>query len=207
MRLLALSLLTACSSGAKYSDDASDTSRYGNDDSSSDSADGTDEDAPALWSIDGWFVIAEGAPDPTKSSLDIVVLDEDMQAVCDPKPVSFGPVVVLPAPDPAIYTWWEITVPVIGGGCTAMLPPTFRIGIGAFDERLTPYLLGLDGVSETASTSLNGAYASVDGDENVWIYGIAGPTEAFEGTGDPVRTAEAVVGSWKIETVFHLPLP
>ena len=71
-----------------------------------------------------------------------------------------------------------------------------------------PEILAAAGADETLGdvSGLNGVYASMDGGDTVWVFGVIGTESAFEGTTEPEESAPLSDGKWLIEPVYSFPL-
>jgi hypothetical protein len=151
-------------------------------------------------------VLIDGLPDVGASTHDVTLLDEDLDVIenCSVADAAVEPPIAPEdSPDPVIFTWWATKVPDV---CDRALGTEVRMGLGAYDARLTPYLLGISGIADGAESSLNAAYVSQDG-KQIWVFGVVGPPEAFQGAASPAEDASFMDGGWKIVPVFDLPMP
>jgi hypothetical protein len=157
----------------------------------------TASDAPPIWlTVDGDLVITGGVPDPLASELRYTGLDAGRVETCATvgAPTAFTP--VDPPPDD-LLSWWDITGPV-DPGC--QVPTTLRLGIGAYDAILDPAVA----IADVTGTPYGLYTAAPDG--SLWIFGVAGTSENFDGALPPVDTPPLPDGAWRLESLVLLPL-
>ncbi len=154
-----------------------------------------DTEPPAWLRVEATLAIAAGTPDPLASALALVGLDVEELEVCALNtPLAFA--VVDPAP-PGLLAWWDVS---LTNDPSCPLPNPVRLGIGSYDPVLDPAAAaaGLGG-------TLYGLYTASPAAE-LWIFGVAGTPENFDGVTAPVTVPPLPDGSWRLESLVLLPL-
>lgn len=194
----------------------------------------SDDEAPAepaqYWSLDGTLVVAGGALDVDASAL-YVDLWLDGHSVCGALPpsdtgsadtdtatdadvavptepdVAFASVQEAPS-DVALLAWWDLALTEGAVPCEQPLPASaVGLGLGPMDPRLYPALENAGfGDPAAAGATLYSAYLRV-GSGDVWVFGVAGTTEQFAGTGAVVDTAPLPDGTYELRSLYLLPTP
>ena len=111
-------------------------------------------------------------------------------------------------PDPAIISWWNLR-PVEWSGCLEQMHlinvEELGIGIGELHHELLAVLDNSPLSVEGSSDSLNGAYASIGGGQ-VYVFGVAGLAQAYEGVGNAAVQTPLVSGEWAISALYQFSL-
>jgi hypothetical protein len=198
-------LVLACSSDGSY---ASEKGAYADTGGDGESADDNDTavgfSEPAYWSMDAVLSLSEG--ELQEASLQASVLDQDLETLCA-QTYAVEASSAEEVPHESVISWWELSPGEGEGDCadTALpLPAPLWIGVGALVADLEA-LLG-PAELDTASESLNGAYASFDAGQTLYVYGVAGTDAAFEGSIEPATEAPLADGSWTLVPLFTFPL-
>ena len=174
--------------------------------------DSAPEEAPATWEISGQIVLDSDVVVEDSSSLSVRLLSETRQVLCEANTVieTATAMDATQYPDEALLGWWRLFVePSSSESCfsttyTFPVPVPMMLGIGA----MHPEILAAAGADESLGdiSGLNGAYASMDGGDTVWVFGVIGTELAFEGGLDPEESAPLSDGKWLIEPVYSFPL-
>lgn len=193
-----------CSMSKATGDNVWDTA--GGDDTADSDADTgglDDSEDPVWWELGASLVITDGVLDANTSSLRVRMLDLDVAPMCEETLALVGAELEASTPDSEIYTWWRLSPAALAGDCALhddVPPDELRLGIGALQADVRAVLgpAGYDGVAD----SLNGAYASLDGGETVYTFGVAGTEAAFAGGTAAATEAPLADGAWTIVALF-----
>lgn len=159
--------------------------------------------SPVWWKLGATLEVVDSAPVSDEGQLLLELLTEDQTSLCvDTMSVTRIQSHVEP-PDPQVYTWWRISHDPPAGDCATAddpVPDGLLLGIGAMHPEI---LAGLDrmGLSEAAD-SLNAAYASLDGGETIYVFGVAGTQTTYEGDGTAAADAALTDGEWQIQALY-----
>ncbi len=176
---------------------------------------GDGEDTPSSWELTGTLVVSDhvGNLSVDDSALNVRLLDGEQNVLCEDG-VVLGTAVGRDQahfPDEALLSWWALHIDSpTSDSCFSQdyafpVPSVVMVGIGDMD----PELRAVAGSSSdlTNIDALNGAYASIDGGETVWVFGVAGTTAGFAGEEDgPLEDWPVPEGSWDIEPLYPFPL-
>ena len=115
-------------------------------------------------------------------------------------------------PDALVLSWWAISLGEWTGGCVSgsddelVLPPPqlseLYLGIGNMHPDILSVLGTLDAASDGAELTLNGAYASLNGGADVYVYGVAGLNEGYQGVEGPALETPLEDGSWMLRAIY-----
>ncbi|MBW1878222.1 MAG: hypothetical protein JRI25_02010 [Deltaproteobacteria bacterium] len=181
---------------------------------------GWDTDAPGmdspLWfKLDGTLVISEGEATAAESTLLVQFLaDPDVTDTgstsallsCTNTPAIQSLTAAIPSDATLpILGWWIVVLDQAEvAACPWDLPQNLHIGIGGLDAQLYP-AMDVNGFNTDAST-LYGLYIQYGAvDAPIWVFGVAGTLENYQGTDDPAAAAPLPDGSYDIETLHLLP--
>lgn len=205
--LLCLLIAHGCSASAKYDFESgvSDTANvdYDTADTGFDDEDGV---SPAWWQLGAAVSLISGLPDAASSRLSLSLIAEDGADLCEDTLAVTQIADVAEAPDPAVFSWWEVTASEPEGGCgpwRSPVPDPVYLGVGAMDPNIEANLspAGLDDLDG----NLNAAYASVDGGDTVYVFGVAGTEAAWLGVDDAATTGPLSDDTWIIKAIYPFP--
>lgn len=203
--LWALLLTAGCSSKNGFGPGAAyDTGGVDSADAGADTGAGPDDSVvPAYWRLGASFDVQDGSPQSDGSQLLLEVLAEDEASICADSMVITAIQAHVEPPDPMVYTWWRISHDPPEAACDILddpVPDGILIGIGEMHPEI---LAGLDlmGLSAEAD-SLNAAYASLDGGDTVYVFGVAGTLSAYDGDASPATDATLADGEWQIQALY-----
>ncbi|MFT4623526.1 MAG: hypothetical protein ACI8PZ_002182, partial [Myxococcota bacterium] len=165
---------------------------------STDSSTGIGTGETAAWfAIEGTLELASGElTDDNDATLNVRFFEQDAPSLdlplCEAVYTITG--VAAPAPDPDVdmFGWWNISL-ADPTDCTAQpLQTTLALGIGAYDPLLDPAVgrLGID------PATLNGLYAQLTPGGPLYVFGLAGTTEQYEGSTDAVSESPPADGQY-----------
>ena len=214
MRLAAAFMwLVGCSgvSDVKGSGDTAwDSGMVGGDDTGSFDTGGGESIDVTYWTLGATLALSGGVPELEGSSLDVALLGADSAVACAETVAIQGAVQEDDAPDAVIYAWWGLMDTGPEGDCDDYhynwpVPSPVYVGVGAMDANIAALLepLGL----AAFEGSLYAAYASVDEGRTVYVYGVAGPEEAFAGEGTASQDAAPTDGVWKVVPIYPFLYP
>ena len=83
---------------------------------------------------------------------------------------------------------------------------SFQLGVGEMHPEVVAVLDSLDGLGDGAESSLNGAYASFDGGDTLYVFGVAGSLAAYEGAGLSAEEAPLPDGTWIVRGLYAFNL-
>ncbi len=162
-----------------------------------------DHVGPTWWKLGAAISIWEGALLPDESSLGLTLLAADGSILCEDTLTVRGITAQSSTPDPTIFTWWSVTHGLPQSACaeyTSPVPSPVFMGVGAMHVDIRANLEPADLADGAAS--LNAAYASLDGGDTVWVYGVAGTTAAYLGDAAPADSSELADGVWVIRAIY-----
>jgi hypothetical protein len=206
---MACALLAACSSYSldKESSKAQDTWR-GHDGGDVDSAeDDAALDGPVWWRLDADLVVSGGDVVASDSTLSVTLLNADGVQMCVATGTPGAAIPVFPVPDDLLVTWWDVTDISWTPDCDGLTAQSatlesLSLGVGQMHVDIVAVLGTLAGVAEGAEGALNGAYARVETDGPIYVFGVAGLGTAFAGVGDPVERAPLTDGVWQVRGAY-----
>jgi len=162
---------------------------------------------PAWWSIVATVPVAGTNPVTEGTTVSFTAYPDGADAA--PLCTATSPAVSITAevaPDATIYAWWSTALDISDGACDTEdieIPTALYLGIGALDPNIVA-VLGDAGYAELTS-SLYGAYVSLDGGGTVYTFGVAGTASSYEG--EPVTDGDPIPdGTWQIEGIYLLPI-
>ena len=213
LALFTVALLTfGCAGDKSATAPDGDTGLAGGlDDSAENGADtGAPPISPTWWSLDGQIAVGEDTEvdaDGTSLTIGLLGLDElgEMVTVCSVTAESVALTTIDPAPDPAIFHWWSVSVAWPDGHtCSQYILPsmndTVNLGIGELYGDIKAAL----GDTQFAGLheQLYGAYVSPN-KKTLWAYGVSRPTSP-----DATLATEAPLpaDTYTLDTVYLLPL-
>jgi len=166
---------------------------------------GTDGDSetPVWWRLGATLDLLDGAIQKRDSTLDISLSGADDVVICEESlPISRATSVVA-TPDAVVLAWWRIAAADPTGDCaswTSPLSTSVFLGIGDMHPDIEASLDPLD--LAAVSDSLNGAYASLDGGDTVYVYGVAGTVDAYAGAVPAADALPLADGTWTVLAVY-----
>jgi len=210
--IVGLLLMTGCSA-SKSSPGAFDSGESDGGGGSATDGGSTDTDVRDMgvyWTLDADLVVVDGVVDPAASVLHLGRRRNSSETCSD----TVTPIAVVAQeelPHPSVLAWWELswdpsTLLCFAKGEGGWNQPVL-LGIGAMDPEIVAVLGHVDEVTDPlAADSLNGAYATLPGDNRLFIYGAAGPLTAWHGEGDPADGAPLPDDTWLVRTAYSFPL-
>lgn len=163
---------------------------------------------PRWWTLSGTLELADGAPRRATVALQVEVLDDEGAVLCA-GPARVAAVESLALPDPALFGWWGLDLgawsPTCAEGQQAArpYPDTLELGVGVLHPEIEAALPSVDGLSGSAWSRLNAAYARLDPDGELVVYGLAGPPEAYAGTAGPWLAAPLPDGTVELRAIYR----
>lgn len=205
--LLCLLVAHGCSASAKYDFESgnADTADVSYDSADTGSAD-EDSISPAWWQLGAAVSLLAGVPDAASSRLSLALFAEDGAALCEDTLAVTQIADAAESPDPVVFSWWEIVSSEAEGDCDPWrtpVPDPLYLGVGAMDPNIEANLspAGLDDLDG----NLNAAYASIDGGDTVYVYGVAGTEAAWLGVDDAATTGPLSDDTWIIKAIYPFP--
>lgn len=202
-----LASLVGCYFDASY-EDRSDLSWAPYDDTASDEGEGqdtgnTDAAVAQYWSLDGNIEIVGGTIVPGESTVTVGSWSSTGALCSVNRPIESVEPTELRDDEIALAGWWIIDLGEPDSDeCTVDVPRQLGIGIGGLDSQLFPAMAaaGLD-----PELDLNGLYVRRGLDESVYIFGVAGTEDQFDGeVQDDILTLTD--GTYRLQTLYLLPL-
>lgn len=158
---------------------------------------------PVWWSLDAAVTLVEGVPDATQSGLSLTLLAVDGAELCGDT-LHVAQIVDLSAvPDPVVFSWWEISPLEPDGDCTpwrSPVPSDLQLGVGAMDPNIEANLAPA-GMREL-DDNLNASYASLDGGDTVYVFGVAGKDTAWLDVDLAATSGPLDDGTWIIKAIY-----
>ena len=219
LTLLSTLALTACGGGSYQGDwDSGDGNPWDSADTdTSDDSGGGPTLVPSWWTVGGQLALVDGDVDTdTTPSLKLTYWAEEEEGLGDPiacpTDLEIQQVATLTeTPDESIplQGWWQIElVPPEAPPCNWSLgdgaPMSFHLGIGTLDPQLHPAMQAND--LDPSELSLHAAYIQLEDGDTVYVYGVAGTDEQFEGTADASSESPLPDGTYRVEALHLLPL-
>lgn len=207
--LMSVVLLGACKDSADGADIANAGETW--DDSGEESDGGKDLDSqPTHWRLSATLVVSDGAVQADQSYLDVGIDDADATEMCF-ESASLSAVDDAAVQPPEFVAWYEVSVDAWVSECEdtqAAVPAgsSILLGLGELHPEALALLDTLDEADDSADQSLNGAYASFDGGETAYIFGVGGTAEAFEGVGVAPTEGPLADGTWVILPLYSFSL-
>ena len=203
-------LLLACCSASSSDEGKADTGAGADmeDGGSGDDTGVGDAQDARWWRLAATFDVLDGVPSPAGAALRVGRVDALGVEVCSGQ----APVLTFePKAEPVVdgvLVWWQVvpgewTSDCSGALSESPLPQAFLLGVGNLHIEIAAQM-GNTGVEASLADHLNGAYFGADGDEDVVVFGLAGPAAAYSGTGLPASTAPLADGEWEIRPVYSL---
>jgi hypothetical protein len=184
-------------------------------DAGADLEDGDDnlaEVAPLAWELSGQLTLDSDVIVEGESKLEIQLIGEDLTVLCDDT-VEVETATAMDAsqyPESTLLGWWRIFVgdPTPNGCFTDLyefpVPVPMLIGIGPMHPEIVAAVGAVPSLGDV--DALNGVYTSMDGGETVWVFGVIGTQDAYDGFAGPEESAPLSDGAWTIEPVYSFPL-
>ena len=207
--LMSVVLLGACSATRNDNEALSDPEAW--DDSGNEDGGGADlESEPTHWRLSATLVVSDGVVQAEESYLDVGVDDGDENELCR-EAASLSAVDDAAVQPAEFVAWYEVSVDAWDSDCEdtqAAVPAgsSFLLGLGELHPEALALLDTLDEADDSADQSLNGAYASFDGGESAYIFGVGGTAEAFEGVGETPTEGPLADGVWVILPLYSFSL-
>lgn len=204
--LMGVAALALCAcSGVKGAEDgfATETGGWDTGSVSDTGSDPEDSGEAVWWKLGAAISIWEGAVLPEESSLGLTLLLQDGSVLCEDTLAIRELTVEEDLPDATIYSWWRVEAESPQGSCAELrdpVPSPVLIGVGAMHPDIFA-TLDPEGLADGAS-SLNAAYASINGGEDVYVFGVAGTTAAYLGDAAPADSSLLADGVWIVRPVY-----
>ncbi len=209
MRMWLCLAVVGCAGDANVIRDA-DTGGFASGDGAADGGATGGDTGPGeqWWRVDADLVVAAGAVEAASSTLSLSLVGDEGTVCTDVvTPLS---AVEADAPHASVYDWWELSWDPASLSCFESGGPTagqLDLGIGALDPEIRALLGRLDDViADAAAGTLNGAYASLPGDERLFVFGAAGLPDAWTGEGTAATEAPLPDGTWRVRAVYSFEL-
>jgi hypothetical protein len=174
----------------------------------------TGEVPPVAWELAGKVVLDADLIVEAESTLTIRVLGEDRIVLCEAESTIETATAMAPSqfPEEELLGWWRLFVEApaadadscFSGSYDFPVPVPMLIGVGPMHPEIAA-AAGAD-IELGDISSLNGAYASMDGGETLWVFGVVGTESAFDGLEGPQEGTPLTDGAWTIEPVYPFPL-
>jgi hypothetical protein len=171
-----------------------------------------DTDAPVAWELAGQLVLDADVIVEDESTLHVQLITAEREVLCETT-VSVETATAMGAaqyPEDTLVGWWRFFVETPKpDGCFAEeydfpVPVPMLLGIGPMHPEIRA-AVGADPELDSVD-ALNGVYASMDGGETLWVFGVIGTEDAYEGLVGPEEAAPLSDGIWTIEPVYSFPL-
>lgn len=167
------------------------------------------DDTPTFWKL--WFSVdvVDSRIDVLSSELSMTLLGPDGAELCSASGAVDAVVERDDLPTEELVVWWEVTASAWAGSCvdagvTIPMPSPQLLGVGSMHPEVIAVMQSVADLGAGAESSLNAAYASLDG--TVVVYGLAGPTGAFQGEGSPASEAPLSDGHWELRPLYSFPM-
>ena len=165
---------------------------------------------PTHWRLSATLVVADGSVVADQSFLDVAVDNIEEQELCQ-ETGSLSTVLEADVQPPEFVAWYDVTVDAWEADCEELQSAvtggsSFLLGLGELHPEALALLDTLEEAGDSAETSLNGAYASFDGGETAYIFGVGGTAEAFEGVGEAPTDGPLPDGTWLILPLYSFSL-
>lgn len=206
--LLMLLAQAACSMRdlSKGDGDSTDSDGDARDTGSLDDTDGVSEQ-PVYLRIGGSLRLEGGLVDPGKSQLSQELLSAEGGSLClDVLPVT-EVTASDEAPEEGLLGWWDLQLDPPAADCadrSTDSPSEVELGFGLMVPEIAAVLAPED-LDEVAS-SLFAAYASFDHGANVYVFGVAGRTDQYDGTAGEATDASLQDGDYEIRGIYTFKL-
>jgi len=177
-----------------------------------DGDDPSTEVAPLAWELGGQLILDSDVIVEGTSQLEIRLIGEDLSVLCDDI-VEVETATAMNAsqyPESTLVGWWRIFVgdPTPNGCFTDEyefpVPVPLLVGIGPMHPEIVAAVGAVPSLGDV--DALNGVYTSMDGGETVWVFGVIGTQDAYDGIAGPEESAPLSDGAWTIEPVYSFPL-
>jgi hypothetical protein len=211
--ILLLSFLTtmlcgACDSKGMTAEDASsdDTATIDeSDDHSDDTANGDTAIfvEPVWWRLSAGLTLRDGVPVTEESSLTLELLGGEDEQLCLQE-LTLQSVEALKPEHESILAWWRVTPTAVETLCGIYDTPlleSLRIGVGQMHPDILAAIEAIPTID--ADAPLNAAFAALSDDSQIYVYGVAGTVEAYEGGGEVATKAPLDDGLWSIKPVYR----
>ncbi len=207
-----LALCAACSASRKESGQAGAAYASASTDDNSEQWE-PDAPVPTWWRLHADLQVSAGLLTHLGSALTVEILDQDGGLLCsEDRRVDAVDNISL-RPDPAVLTWWNISVGESTGGCDAVdlltaLPASVFLGVGDVHPEIEAVAGWVDTLPPSGTATLNGVYARMDeSQDDIWVYGLGGDAEAWAGTSGPATVTPIHDGLWTLRGIYSFPLP
>jgi len=194
-------------------------SRNGESASANDAGEMTEDDGglpqaaqPVAWELNGEIVLDADVIEEDDSMLSVRMLSSDRSVLCEADVSVETATTMDPSryPEETLVGWWRVFVDEPkAGGCFGEdydfpVPVPMLLGIGP----MHPEIVAAVGANADVDNidGLNGAYASMDGGDTLWVFGVIGTDDAFLGQSGPEESAPLSDGVWNLEAVYSFPL-
>ena len=166
-------------------------------------ADQEDAVEPVWWRLDAAVTVLAGAPEASTSRLSLTLISADGEALCED---TLGVTEILDVgtlPDAVIFAWWQVSAAEPGGDCApwrSPVPDPLELGVGAMDPNIQANLspAGLADLED----NLNASYASLDGGDTIYVFGVAGTDTAWLDVDEAADGGPVEDGTWIIKGIY-----
>ncbi len=161
------------------------------------------------WSLDADLVVSDGAVVAASSELRFT-LQEDAEEVCTDVVTPSAVTAVEQPPHPDVLVWLQVEWASASLTCIKDGAPSagaMLLGVGLMDPEIEALIGRLEEATADSADSLNASYATVDGDDRLFVFGAAGPQASWQGDGDPLAAAPLTDGLWMVRAVYSFTLP
>jgi hypothetical protein len=174
--------------------------------------DPAEEEEPLAWELSGHLVLATDVIVEADSQLQVRLLGAERALLCEAS-VQIETATAMDAaqyPESELVGWWRLFVESPSAeGCFGEqfafpVPVPMLLGVGPLHPEIIA-AVGADDSLGTVST-LNSVYASMDGGDTVWVFGVIGTEQAYSGESGPELSAPLSDGAWQFQSVYSFPL-
>lgn len=212
MKRTFLSLVVVLASGCSAYNMKADAGSSFGDSASVDTGDTEGDDhldgEVAWWALGAGIQVTEGTIDLAATSLEIEARQDDGTPICaiESAPQSLTTMAEYPE-GLGMVGWWLIQPGEWFGDCGSMeiespVDRSFLLGVGAMHPEMVAVLGSVEAAADGSEETLNGAYASFDGGATIYIFGVAGPAEAFAAEGAPAEALPLADGVWTVLPIY-----
>ena len=194
--------------GEPVFDTASPTAETPADSATTDGKPQPGQDLPEYWSVRGTLVTTDAGPDLEGSSIELQFWDAGAQQTCKQRTLlTLDGLEAVDSPlEVSSFGWFTLQVGTTEGeslGCPGWPAGPLEIGLGVYDRSLDHVL------SERGwlDADLYGLFVRSPVDGQVYLVGVAGTEEMFDGNADPAVEPPLPPGTYLLETLILLDLP
>ncbi len=168
-------------------------------------------ESASWWRLDADLVLVGGDVVASSSPLTATLLSSEREVVCEMTATAERFTPVRPLPDALLVTWWSVEALGWSGECVdrdlgEAVPVALHLGLGTLHPEIEAVLGTVALASDGAADSLNGAYASFEGSDTIYVFGAGGPVEAWAGDAEPATVEPLVDGVWSVRGAYSFPV-